>query len=108
MSSIADTLMERRATLITKAQEMAQKGVTEDRDLTVEEQAAFDGMIAEAGQLQQRAKAIKEGEDRGRELEESFRSVTGREMQKRDDKDNGAFAKWAREARIGDTFEVKA
>ena len=44
MSSIADTLMERRAALITKAQEMAQKGVTEDRDLTVEEQSAFDSM----------------------------------------------------------------
>lgn len=107
MSSIADTLMERRASLITKAQEMAQKGVTEDRDLTVEEQSAFDGMIAEASQLQLRAKAIKDGEDRGRELEESFRSVTGREIQKREET-AGEFAKWARESRVGDTFEVKA
>lgn len=107
MSSIADTLMERRAALITKAQEMAQKGVTEDRDLTVEEQSAFDGMIAEAGQLQQRAKAIKEGEDRGRELEESFRKVTGREPnQGGEQKRDGAFDKWAREARVGDSFEV--
>ena len=29
--------MERRAALITQAQETAQRGVTEDRDLTVEE-----------------------------------------------------------------------
>jgi HK97 family phage major capsid protein len=108
MSSIADTLMERRAALINQAQEMAQKGVTEDRDLTVEEQSRFDGWIAEAGQLQQRAKAIKDGEDRGRELEESFRGVTGKEMQKRDDRTVGEFGKWAREARLGDSFEVKA
>jgi len=106
MSSIADTLMERRAALITKAQEMAQKGVTEDRDLTIEEQSSFDAMIAEAGQLQQRAKAIKDGEDRGRELEDSFRGATGKEMQKREDS-AGEFGKWAREARMGDTFDVK-
>ncbi len=109
MSSIADTLMERRAALITKAQEMAQKGVTEDRDLTIEEQSAFDAMIAEAGQLQQRAKAIKEGEDRGRELEESFRGATGHEMNKGEQgRSDSGLGKWAREARIGDIFEVKA
>jgi HK97 family phage major capsid protein len=106
MSSIADTLMERRAALISKAQEMAQKGVTEDRDLTVEEQTAFDGMIAEAGKLQERAKAIKEGEDRGRELEESFRSVTGREPKMGEQRTESGLAKWAREARIGDSFDV--
>jgi HK97 family phage major capsid protein len=108
MSSIADSLMERRAALITKAQEMAQKGVTEDRDLSVEEQSAFDGMIAEAGQLLTRAKAIKDGEDRAFDLENSFRNVTGREPQERSNQDANAFGKWAREARVGDSFEVKA
>ena len=109
MSSIADTLMERRAALINKAQDIAQKGVTEDRDLTVEEQSAFDGMFAEAGQLQQRAKAIKEGEDRGRELEASFRDVTGKNLDKGEQvRGDAGLAKWAREARMGDTFEVKA
>ena len=105
--SIADTLMERRAALINKAQEMAQKGVTEDRDLSVEEQSSFDGMIAEAGKIHERAKAIKEGEDRGRELEESFRSVTGRELNKGETRGDSSFGKWAREARVGDHFEVK-
>ena len=107
MSSIADSLMERRAALIKQAQEIAQKGVTEDRDLSVEEQSAFDGMFAEAGKLQERAKSIADGEKRGSELEESFRSVTGREIQKREES-AGEFGKWAREARMGDTFEVKA
>ena len=107
MSSIADTLMERRAALINKAQEMAQKGVTEDRDLSVEEQTSFDGMIAEAGKIHERAKAIKEGEDRGRELEQSFRSVTGRELDKGEQRADSSFAKWAREARVGDSFDMK-
>lgn len=109
MSSIADTLMERRASLINQAQEMAQKGVTEDRDLTVEEQSAFDGMIAEAQQLQQRAKAIKEGEDRGRELEESFRKITGKKPdEQRQAEADDKFGKWAREARVGDHYVVDA
>lgn len=107
MSSIADTLMERRAALITKAQEIAQKGVTEDRDLTVEEQSAFDGMFAEASKLQERAKAIAEGEKRGNELEESFRSVTGKQPneQRQTEAENG-FGKWAREARVGDHYDI--
>jgi HK97 family phage major capsid protein len=106
--SIADTLMERRATLITKAQEMAQKGVAEDRDLTVEEQSAFDGMIAEAGKLAERAKAIKDGEDRAFDLENSFRKVTGREPEQRGDSGMSSFEKWAREARLGDGFDIPA
>lgn len=107
MSGIADTLMERRATLITKAQEMAQKGVAEDRDLTVEEQSAFDGMIAEAGKLAERAKAIKDGEDRAFDLENSFRKVTGREPnEKRTENGDSSFGKWAREARVGDHFDI--
>ncbi len=108
MSSFADTLMERRASLIKQAQEIAQKGVTEDRDLTVEEQSAFDGMYAEAGKLQERAKAIADGEKRGKELEESFRSVTGKKIddQQRQSDEDAAFGKWAREARVGDHYDV--
>jgi hypothetical protein len=51
MSSIADSSDGAPRGAHHQAQEMAQKGVTEDRDLTVEEQSAFDGMIAEAGKL---------------------------------------------------------
>src|SRR5690348_8447869 len=109
MSSIADTLMERRAALIKQAQEIAQKGVTEDRDLTVEEQSAFDGMFAEASKLQERAKAIADGEKRGSELEESFRSVTGKApVEQRQTEGDNQFGKWAREARVGDHYMVDA
>lgn len=105
--SIADELMERRAALIIKAQETARKGVAEDRDLTVEEQTAFDQMIAEADRLATRAKAIAEGEGRARDLEESFRSATGREFgaERGGDQPTG-LGKWAREARVGDVFDL--
>lgn len=104
-TSIADTLMERRAALITQAQELAQKGVAEGRDLSADEAQKFDGMIAEAESLGKRAAEIAEGEKRGRELEESFRQNTGREMENRDQGDS-AFGKWMREARVGDAFDI--
>ena len=106
MASIADQLMERRASLINQAQEIAQKGVTEGRDLSVEEQSKFDQMIAEAGALQKRASDIHEGEKRGMELENSFRQVTGREPNEERKTADSSFGKWAREARVGDHFEV--
>ena len=106
--SIADQLMERRAALITQAQQVAEKGVTEGRDLTVEEQSKFDQMIAEAGALHQRAKDLHEGEQRAHDLENSFRKVTGKEFdEERQSNTDGAFGKWAREARVGDAFEVQ-
>lgn len=105
MTSIADQLMERRASLINQAQELAKKGVTEGRDLSVEEQTAFDQMIAEAETLHTRASAIHEGEQRGKELEESFRkggAGSDREPERRD----GDFGKWARESRAGDSYDL--
>ena len=104
--SIADQLMERRAALITKAQEVAQKGVAEGRDLTVEEQTSFDQMIGEAGTLLERAKSLHEGDQRAHDLEKSFRDVTGREPEDRGTHTEGSFGTWAREARVGDHFDV--
>ena len=106
MTSIADQLMERRASLITKAQETAQKGVTEGRDLSPEEQTSFDQMIAEAGKLYERAKSIKEGEDRANDLEESFRGATGRGTKDQHADKPSEFDTWLRSARIGDGFDL--
>lgn len=105
MSTISDTLMERRAALIKQAQEIAQAGVTEDRNLTADEQTKFDGMIAEADKLAARAKAIADGEARGRDLEDSFRKNTGHEPNSGGGEDR-SLGKWAREARAGDSFDV--
>ena len=100
MSSIADTLMERRGALIKQAQDLATKGVTEGRDLTIEEQTSFDQMIAEAEKLDQRAKAIADGESRAKDLEDSFRKVTGHTPEARQETD-GAFETWLRGVRDG-------
>ena len=105
-ASIADQLMERRATLITKAQEVAQKGVTEGRDLTVEEQTSFDQMIAEANALEGRARAFKEGEDRAADLEASFRSGGAGSRQRGEQPKISEFETWMRSARVGDGFEI--
>jgi HK97 family phage major capsid protein len=104
--SIADQLLERRAALLKQAQDVAQKGVAEGRDLTVEEQTSFDQMIAEAGKLSERAAAINEGEQRARELEDSFKNVTGADKRSGPSED-GVFGKWAREARIGDGYDIR-
>jgi HK97 family phage major capsid protein len=107
MTSIADQLMERRAALITKATEVAQQGVAEGRDLTGEEQSSFDKMIAEAEALSQRATAIHEGEQRATELEDSFRSRTGHEPERRGSQPKvSEFESWARSARVGDGYDL--
>jgi HK97 family phage major capsid protein len=104
--SIADQLMERRAALIHQAQEVAQRGVTEGRELTVEEQTAFDQSISEAGTLHERAKALHEGEQRAHDLETSYRSVTGREPQRDSDEGSSEFDTWLRSARVGDHYDL--
>jgi hypothetical protein len=77
MSDITDALSERRQKLIVETQEIARKGVTEGRDLTVEENTGFDQRIAEVDALDTRIKALTDGELRAKELEESFRCVPG-------------------------------
>jgi HK97 family phage major capsid protein len=108
MSDITDALQERRQKLIHETQEIARKGVTEGRDLTVEEQTGFDQRVAEIDALDTRIKALLDGETRAKDLEDSFRKVTGHDPEKRTDDAEGAFGKWAREARNGDHFDLEA
>lgn len=108
MTTIVDSLLERRSALIKQAMEIAQKGVTEARDLSADEQSTFDKMIAEADGIGERAKAIREGEERARDLEDSFRKTTGKTTDERNQNPESGLGAWAREARMGDAFDVKA
>jgi HK97 family phage major capsid protein len=63
-------------------------------------------MIAEAGQLAERASAIAEGEKRGNELAESFRSATGHEARGGEKRPSSGLGEWARSARVGDGFDL--
>lgn len=104
--SVADELMERRSALIKQIEEIAQKGVTEDRDLTADEQTRFDQMFAEANKLADRAKAISDGELRAKELEDSFKRTTGKEMEQRRAGADSGLTEWARNSRVGDYFDL--
>jgi HK97 family phage major capsid protein len=106
MASIADQMMERRAKLLKDAEDIATKGVVEGREMSGEEESSFNKLVAEAEKLHTRANDLHEGEKQSRALEESFRSVTGREPG-RDEARGSDFGKWAREARVGDAFDVK-
>lgn len=105
MSTIIDGLTQRREGLITQATALAQRGITEGRDLTVEENTAFDAMIAEAEGIGKRMLGIAEGEQRARDIDASFRGSNQEKEQR--EKVEGAFGKWAREARVGDGFDLE-
>jgi HK97 family phage major capsid protein len=110
MSEFADKIMERRAALIAQAQEIATAGVTEGRDLSADEEARFDGMLAEAGKLQKRASDIAASDQAARDIEESFRSLTKDGSDPREQRGNngqGEFGKWARESRSGESHTVE-
>lgn len=72
--SIAETLVERRKGLIEEARQIAGRATAHSRDLTVTEQHNFDELIAEAETVAERILAINEGEQRGKEIAEQFRS----------------------------------
>lgn len=103
MSSILESLSQRRESLVAKSTELAQKSVAEGRALTVEENTAFDQMFAEIGELDKRMTAISEGEQRARELEQSFRPSGERPAEKNE----RGLGTWAREARVGDSFDLQ-
>lgn len=103
-SSILDTITQRREALVVQTTTIAQTAIAEGRDLSVEEKNKFDGIMAEVQGLDARHAEFLAGEQRARDLEESFRPSG--EMPK--DKDERALAQWARESRAGDSFDLKA
>jgi HK97 family phage major capsid protein len=104
MSSIIESLTQRREALVVQSTELAQKAVAEGRNLTSDESAKFDQMISEVEALDTRRSAIAEGEQRARDIEASF-TPSGKRDDERDKQ--GAFGQWAREARNGDQFDVE-
>lgn len=105
MSSIANQLMERRAALLKEAEDLATRGVVEGREMTHEEQTGYDQRMAEAAKLAERAGEWAEGEKRGNELNESFRSTTGHDLRS-ERRPSSGLGEWARNARIGDGFDL--
>lgn len=107
MSSIADALMERRAAIAKQIETIATEASNEGRALSVEEETKLDGLQTEAKRLLGRAKEIKEGEDRAADLEASFRQGGAGSRRDREERSESAFAKWVRESRAGDGYDVQ-
>jgi HK97 family phage major capsid protein len=108
MPNVADSLMERRAALVKDMQSLAAKAVEEGRDMSAEENQKFTEMNAEVDALATRAQSIIDGETKAKELEDSFRKITGREPEERTDGSESEFAAWARSAAPGAGYDVPA
>ena len=72
MSTLVETLTQKRSELITQATAIAQTSVTEGRNLTVEEQTSFDQIIADAELMGARASDLIAAEQRSKDIEASF------------------------------------
>lgn len=101
MSSLLDSLTQAREALVVKTTELAQQAAKESRSLTVDEAMKFDSMLAEVEAIDGRRAAIAEGEQRARDIEQSFKPSG--EQPKSNERSLG---QWARESRAGDTFDL--
>jgi HK97 family phage major capsid protein len=103
--SLYESVKARYDACIAQATELAQKGVNEARNLSVEEKNTFDGLMTEAEGLAERMKSIAEGEQRARDIDESFRG-SEQSREQRAQAPASDLGKWARESRTGDTFDL--
>jgi HK97 family phage major capsid protein len=103
MSSLLDSLTQRREALVAQTTELAQTASKESRQLTVDEATKFDAMIAEVEAIDGRRSAIAEGEKRAREIEESFVPKGERPVENTGER---GLAQWARSARVGDGYDL--
>lgn len=103
MSTLVETLQQKRSALIAQATEIAQTSVAEGRNLTVEEQTSFDQMITDAEGIGSRAADLIAAEQRSKDIEASFiPSVQHRDIE------SSALGEWARSAKMGDGFDLRA
>lgn len=101
MSTLVETLVQRREGLTQKLTEMAAGAVKEDnRQLSADEQSTFDNMFSEVESLGERIGRLQVDEQRARDIEDSF-VPTEKVL-----RDNGLGA-WARGARNGDSYDLE-
>lgn len=103
MSALVETLQEKRSELIKQATELAEKSVSEGRNLTVEEQASFDQIIADAELMGSRAADLIAAEQRTKDIEASFIP-----SEQRVAPEGSPLGDWARSAKMGEGFDLRA
>lgn len=103
MSTLIEKMQEQRKSLLDQAGEIAQRGIDAGKPLSAEDGAKFDGLTAEVEALDKRMKEISEGEQRARDIEESFRK-NHPDAQRRGEAgeaNDSPFTQWVREVRNG-------
>lgn len=104
MSKLIDQLAERRNGLVEQMTKVATDANAEGRSIDGETLAKFDAFQAEVDAIDIRIKSLAEGEQRARDIEASYRPTND---QRREEPDTGAFGKWARDSRNGDSYELE-
>jgi HK97 family phage major capsid protein len=103
MSKLIDELAQRRTGLVEQMTQIATSANAEGRSIDGETLAKFDTIQAEVDGIDSRMKSLIEGEQRARDLEASFRPAADMREQSQGE---GAFGKWARDARNGDVYDL--
>lgn len=78
MSGMIQGLRERRANVWEQAKTLADRAADESRDFSGEEQKTWDSLNAELDRLDQRIKAAIEGEQRAKDIEDSYAKLEGK------------------------------
>lgn len=104
MSDIAQRLTERRANVWEQMKALADNAIEQKRDLSAEEQGQLDAMNNEIDSLDARVKSFVEADKRAKEIEQHFVNDKGGAAHQ--EQSRSEFAKWAREARTGDHYDV--
>lgn len=105
MSTLVETLVQRREGLTQKLTDMAAAAVAADnRQLSVDEQSSFDAMFTEVESLGERITKLQADEQRARDVEASFTPDRDAVYQRRDT--GKGLGAWAREARNGDGYDL--
>lgn len=102
MSTLVEQLTDKRSELINKAHAIALAGVTEGRNLTVEEQTSFDQMLTDAEDFGKRASDLIAAEQRSADIAAAFVPSEFRAAP-----DGSALGDWARKAQIGEGFDLR-
>lgn len=78
MSDVVKRLRERRANVWEQAKTLADKAADENRAFSGEEQSSWDALNAELDALDKRIKAVIDGEQRAKDVEEAYGKLEGK------------------------------
>jgi HK97 family phage major capsid protein len=108
MSEMVKQLRDRRANVWEQAKALADKAADENRAFSGEEENTWQSLNAELDALDARIKSVIEGEQRAKDIEDSFNKLSGKQQDPKapQQKTQDELRAWAR-GEGGRVFEVK-